>query len=322
MLCALVDSRQIVLRASTLLQSEYQRNRSKTVSAIVDQIKKATFSQRPPVLTGHWSSATAFVDALQDTHKAHRVLVAELEEKASAGQLDADVVIASLFSKTTWIAHEPYLAAARARHELGMPPGKSSHLGDEVHWECLLAEVPPNSALMIVSDDGDFRDVLTGQIKAELATEWVAAQKGSVELYTTLSAFTDRYFKSIKDAADVRKHVAIQALEQTWSFKHTHAAVRRSEPTTCSRPTKRRESYLRRPPTNRSCALHRTKTSRRSWRLPWLRTGTLWTPLVSPLLNATCMGRLSRRLIRRSKTFSGKPGHGHWRHATECGPAL
>lgn len=88
-------------------------------------------------------------------------LVKELRQVADSEianhNLKADDVIDSLFIQCPSQSIDMSVSdKARARKELGNPPGKPNSLGDAVNWEWLLESIPKGESLVIISSDGDF----------------------------------------------------------------------------------------------------------------------------------------------------------------------
>lgn len=178
----------------------------------------------------------AEVQQFRDGYKALETARAKLAEAVmnAAGErkLGADMLFEAIAAVATVIATTPdILLAAQRRKIIGDPPGKGDSHGDQIIWESLLAAVPAETALHVISKDGDYASNFDGsEPKPSLSIEWMHAKNADLHLHEELRPFLNAHFAHIKLATDIEKLAAIDRLESTGYFAETHLAVETLEP--------------------------------------------------------------------------------------------
>jgi predicted nucleic acid-binding protein len=209
------------------VEDEFWRNRERVISEALDLFDKTKASATLPNLIRSNPKSSELRQAVERVNDLVKELrkVADLE--IADHKLKADDVIDSLFKQCPPLAVDANIIdRAKARKELGNPPGKANSLGDAVNWEWLLESTPKGESLVIISSDGDFEsELLKGRPKEFLAREWTRAMKGDLELFKGLPDFLKKYFPDIKLSDEIDKSIAIENLENSLSFMATHNAI-------------------------------------------------------------------------------------------------
>lgn len=164
---------------------------------------------------------------LKQVDNKHADLVDKILSDATAGELNADRLVADLFEKSKIMkASGDRLVSAVWRVRLGNPPGKENSLGDAVNWECLLAEVPNGTDVYLVSEDKDFRSQLSVEgIHEFLEREWKEKKNSNIYFFPRISSFFKEHFPNIKLASEAEKDLLIQKLANSGSFAATHSVI-------------------------------------------------------------------------------------------------
>lgn len=68
-------------------------------------------------------------------------------------------------------------------------------------------------------------ELLKGQPKEFLLREWARAEKGNLALFKSLPVFLKEYFPDIKLSDEIDKSIAIEKIENSFSFMATHSAI-------------------------------------------------------------------------------------------------
>lgn len=205
---------------------EYERNRPKVVAEALKALRDSRVLVRAPSLSEGLLERESLQAAVREAQKAHSILLGLLEDQAANVDLPADQAIRLLIKAARRLPTEPVLATARERRDLRRPPGKADSLGDAISWEALLANVPENEDLHLVSSDADFRSPLDSRrIHEYLKSEWMAAKSSDVILYPDLGGFLENHFAAIRVPSDIPKVRLIQRLATSSSFESTHSIV-------------------------------------------------------------------------------------------------
>lgn len=207
---------------------EFERNRD---AKIADATKATGTVKLGLNLPAHYRASDdykALAKDLADLNKRYAKLASQVDQDVKARKLAADILVGELFLKAKLLPHDPKIYARaidRMRH--GNPPGKkSATIGDEINWEHLLAGVPSDEDIHIVSVDRDWASPLQQEeIHSFLAREWQLKKAGNAVLYTRIADFFEAHFPEIKLASDVAKNAAIERLVTSPNFQTTHSAV-------------------------------------------------------------------------------------------------
>lgn len=228
-LAALIDSKQIKLFLTSQVKQEFDRNRGSKIEDALKKLREARFNLSFPAFCKGYEEYEALRSAMQAASKLHSELLTKVIGDAESNKLNADPVIAELFSKAEIIETTiDIYNKAIMRVRVGNPPGKDESLGDALNWQCLLSKGPNGSDLFLVSDDKDFRSKLkTDSFSEFLASEWLVAKKSRIIYYQRISEFFKENFPEIKIASEVAKDSAIKLLKESRSFAVTHAAIAR-----------------------------------------------------------------------------------------------
>lgn len=228
---ALVEVDQLRIFKNVQLEDEIERNREKKIVTALDVYKKSATSAQIPRFAVHFDEAKELLDASKALQKAKSELSKRIDQEIGGGELRADKLIKQLLEAAVDApVSDDVLQKARWRQIRGNPPGKSDSIGDQIHWEALLASDDADGDLHLVSFDGDFASPLSGQSpNRKLAKEWEAKTGGALHVYNSLGDFAKAHFGDISLPSDVKKSAAISKLVTTTNFETTHKQVNKLE---------------------------------------------------------------------------------------------
>lgn len=226
-LIALVKADQLKLYIDDHLKDEFYRNRERKLEESIRDFSKGTIAKGVPRYMRDYPEAEKYSESVETVAKLRDAMITRTKEDAKAKSLFADKLFADILEvcPPTKINSE-IMTASLNRRLKGNPPGKYPSLGDQIHWETLLSEVPSGTDLHIVSKDGDFESTLhKGSAHPFLVDEWQERKKGQLWLHNELRPFLNSKFPDIKLAVDVEKHAAISRLVEAGNFQATHNAI-------------------------------------------------------------------------------------------------
>lgn len=218
----IVKTSDINLIVTSQQVDEFYRNRDKVIADVVKELSTAI--SIPQLFSGHADYKAIKKQAEMIRAEVERVKNETLEA-AQDGSLKADAIISRLF-KDAIVVDAPTIAKAKRRSDVGNPPGKAGSIGDAINWEVLLATVPVDENLHIVSRDGDFASALDKtQLNSFLQKEWDKGRLGTIHLYETLNGLFKTNFPQIKLMDEYIKDDLIRQLGQSLSFDSSRAIV-------------------------------------------------------------------------------------------------
>lgn len=224
---ALINKGKLRLYTNEQLRDEFYRNREQKLKESTQEFAKHSIPKGVPRYMNDYPEAKEYRETLAAYEKLRDSLIDRAKAEALVKELEADKLFADILA-----ASKPAKVDAKViqkaldRRLRGNPPGKPTSLGDQIHWELLLSEVPIGTDLHIVSKDGDFESSLnSGAANQFLADEWMREKKGALSLHTELRPFLNSKFPDIKLAVDVEKADAIERLVNSGTFASTHAAI-------------------------------------------------------------------------------------------------
>lgn len=223
----LINSSKLKVYTNDQLRDEFYRNREKKLQESIKEFSKISIPKGMPRYMNAYHEADEYRKTVALYEKLRDSLVNRAKEEAQAKTLEADKLFASIIEATMPIKlTDETIQKALARQLRGNPPGKPNSLGDQIHWEVLLAEVPEGSDLHIVSKDGDFASSLNPRAADQfLVDEWAEKKKGTLSVHSELRPFLNSKFSDIKLVVDAEKADAISRLVNSGSFASTHAAI-------------------------------------------------------------------------------------------------
>lgn len=203
---------RIRLLVSDYLRDEFYRNRE---NEIARSIKLFESNQTDWSIPNIFTAYPEFIELNKIKNELKKTKIALLDavrKDIHKSSLIADSVIADLFeSAKVHIVSEAILKLGADRAVHARTPGKRGSCGDAVHWEWLLAIMPNNENLTIISEDEDFQSRLyPGVLSSYLSEEWNKKKGSKCKLYTSLSSFLKVHFPKIKIADDVDKIYAAE----------------------------------------------------------------------------------------------------------------
>jgi hypothetical protein len=222
-----IDGDQITLYLPDLTAEEYFRNRDKVILEQLAQLGSSKLQIGIPVFIRESGAAREFSEALKSANEKKKLLLAEAQHNATERDFRADKLISEIFSKAVRIeTTDPLIERARLRVQLGNPPGKPNALGDRVNWEALLAAVPDDVDLYLITRDGDYISQFdTSSPNMFLVQEWKKSKNGNVKLFSGIRTFAKIVDETIEFKTDPQKTEAISELAESFSFASTHAVI-------------------------------------------------------------------------------------------------
>lgn len=230
-LVRLVHAKTIKLYLTAQVVNEFSRNRDAKLAESFAKFRFPTVSGTPSFMM-NLQLCKPYMKALNVFEKVHSLLIKSAKEAASKRELAADVIFASIVeeAKVIEISDEHYKAAKR-RHRLGNPPGKSNSVGDQLNWEILLSSVPSGAILHIITKDGDYASKLDPTVPSTfLVNEWKEIHASDVFIYEQIGQFFQAKFPAEDFALDIEKREAIDRLINSGAFATTHSAIALLEP--------------------------------------------------------------------------------------------
>lgn len=224
---ALIEDGQLRIFKNSQLEDEIDRNRENKIVAALDVYKKSAISAQIPRFAAHFEEAEELLSASKKLQQAKSKLTQRISDEIEGGELRADRLIRQILdaAEDTPISDE-VLQKARWRQIRGNPPGKRDSIGDQIHWEALLAHAETADDLHIVSLDGDFASAIdAGKANPKLIREWKVKTGGDLHVYNSLGAFAKAHFGEISLPSDVKKSSAISKLVATTNFENTHKQI-------------------------------------------------------------------------------------------------
>lgn len=232
-----VKSKELTLQVTSQVRDEFDRNRE---GVIFDALKEFRAQQVPksyPKLIHGYSKYENLKRLATDLQELRNDILKDAEKDARECNLEADRLIKQAFEFANVInCDDKIRKSARERMDCGNPPGKNGSYGDAINWEALLAEVPDDDDLIIVSEDSDYTTKLNPDKMSQfLIDEWESSDRnGDLTLYKTLNEFFRAHYPDIELQIEFEQDKFITALETSPSFASTHAAIAGLDP---------RESY-------------------------------------------------------------------------------
>ncbi|QJP98683.1 hypothetical protein C798_00085 [Herbaspirillum rubrisubalbicans Os34] len=215
-----IEARQVVLHLPQQVVNEWYRNREVKLKAAAEDFSRTAFQVQIPRHMAGLAMAQQFTDAVAQAKRAREVLIAEATAAARTYSLAVDEAVLALFDNAESHAEDDDIfALARMRADKGNPPGKPGSVGDQYNWETLLAKVPDESDLYVISKDGDFASALRGheasgliQPNAYLRREWQTRKSADIYIIDSIRAFNTHHERVIL-IAEAAVEVAVQLEE-------------------------------------------------------------------------------------------------------------
>lgn len=226
-LIALVRAGQLKLYIDDHLKDEFYRNRERKLEESIRDFSKGTIVKGVPRYMRDYPEAEKYAESVEAAAKLRDAMITRTKDEAKVKSLAADKLFADILevSEATKVDSN-IMTAALDRRLKSNPPGKYPSLGDQIHWEILLRDVPNGTDLHVVSKDGDFESTLNkGTAHPFLIDEWRERKGGQLSLHNELRPFLNSKFPDIRLAVDVEKNAAMSKLIDAGSFQATHAAI-------------------------------------------------------------------------------------------------
>jgi hypothetical protein len=212
---------------TTQLEDEFKRNRGSRIAKTLREFETSRVPNNFPELV---RSLPGFLQLQKNTaalEADRQSCLNTIRQAASANQLEADLVIESVLKNAEEVKVTDEIIERSSRRKMrGNPPGKKDSLGDQINWECLLAALPRQSTLVMISNDGDFASELDGaEPHPFLTEEWMAKNGGQLIVYRSIPDFLANRGKAIAQNSDFVINGLIDELERSGSFAATHSVI-------------------------------------------------------------------------------------------------
>jgi predicted nucleic acid-binding protein len=229
---ALVQNEKLKLYIPQQVVEEFYRNRERKLNESIRTFSKSEIPKSFPRYMLEYLEAEKYNAALAEFQTAKDELITRAKGEAEKKELATDRLFADILAASPAISVPDAIVDKAVRRRLrGNPPGASTSNGDQINWEVLLKEVPDETELHVVSNDGDFESkLIPGRADQFLIDEWKERKKADLSLHSELRPFLNAKFPDIKLAVDVEKQKAISALLTSNTFAETHYAVSRLKP--------------------------------------------------------------------------------------------
>lgn len=222
----LINNGTLKLYVPKQVAHEFSRNREVKLAESIKDFSEG-FSKSVPRFLIDLDEAKAFKKAVEGLSKARNDLVQKANDGAATKTFSVDTLVANVFSAAiVGDVTSEMIEKARLRKDIGNPPGKGQSLGDQINWEYLLATVPKDVTLHVVSKDGDYQSALKNGLPHNyLVDEWKEFKGGDLHLHAELKPFLNAQFGIIKLEVDKEKASAIKMLVESGGFSTTHLGL-------------------------------------------------------------------------------------------------
>ena len=179
-----------------------------------------------PAFCKEYDEYEKFNSDYSDLIKRHKAWSKKIKVDMQNQNLPADTTIRDFFDASGLIECDDYVEKAYTRYRIGNPPGKDNKYGDAINWECLLATVPHEEDLYLISSDKDYRsEFFDDTLNPFLTNEWEQKKNSTIHFYTNLVPFLNEHFKDIQLRTEQEKQELIARLINSPNFESTHGII-------------------------------------------------------------------------------------------------
>ena len=209
------------------VKREVHRNRENKINATLRNFNPCSLSI-PNIYKGY-DEYNRLYNMSKELNALQKELSQRVNRDAEQGQLQADRVINEIFNKITFFQEPDFLVErAKARYDLGNPPGKDGKYGDAINWVSLLEYAPVDVEIFFVSADKDYCSVLNNKkFNSYLKKEWNMLKRSELHFYTCLSDFFSEKLPQIELSSEKEKNDVISSLMESGTFRETHRIIAR-----------------------------------------------------------------------------------------------
>ncbi len=221
------DTNQLNILRNQQLRDEFNRNRENKINDALGMFVRPSVGSVPRLFEQYKSKSDSLRQLINDANKMHTELIEQIKVNIRDQSLKADEITRNIFGDERTILSKPILEKAKQRVETGNPPGKKGSIGDAYHWEYLLATVPDEQDLIIVTDDIDWKSPLNPlELSGFLTEEWKLRKKSKVTLYTSISEYFRNEHPDIKLSGEYKKDLWIENLKESGGFDRSRLVLR------------------------------------------------------------------------------------------------
>jgi predicted nucleic acid-binding protein len=224
-----VASGEVQLLITDQILDEFYRNREQRIEGTLKSFYGQTFNTQVPQICEDYPEVQHLRTTLKEYEQAHNALAKKVSIDIKAKNLLTDRLLQSLFDQGTKVVMDGAIVdRAKLRMSLGNPPGKNNSLGDAVNWECLLAAVPDQTDLFLISGDKDYSSPLGDEeLSGFLRDEWQRRKQSTIHFYRRISNFFKEQLPEIELANSRDRDFLVRELATSQSLLDVQKNVAR-----------------------------------------------------------------------------------------------
>ena len=222
-----IEKNNLNLYLTDQVKDEYLRNREKIVKTALDELRESKLQLKYPNLCHRYNEYKKLNDLGRKYKKELKSLIEIIEADVEKKQLEADILIKSLFNKAKIIKlSREIFSYALQRVYIRNPPGKDGDYGDAINWESLIKEKLANRPFHFITDDNDYYSIFgIDKPKEFLLQEWKEKKNTTIYFYRNLSQFFSTHLKDVQLSDEKHKEELITSLAQSLTFNNTHDCI-------------------------------------------------------------------------------------------------
>jgi len=227
-LAVLLRTKNATLWLPNQTRREFWKNREKGIKKLIEDYSNHNLLGKAPLLVREDENYGKLKETVALLEKERAEVVKRIKEQLSSEDTLADKMIKELFDLSTHIDSdfEEIFLKAHRRALCHTPPGKSEDIGDRLAWESLLAQLPQQAELHLITDDGDYEsDLSPGQPHSYLKSEWNRKKSGQLYLWKRISQFIAAKFPDASTTIDLERSLQAETLFTSGNFATTHLAI-------------------------------------------------------------------------------------------------
>jgi hypothetical protein len=224
-----VASGEVQLLITDQILDEFYRNREQRIEGTLKSFYGQTFNTQVPQICEDYPEVQHLRATLKEYEQAHNALAKKVSIDIKTKNLLTDRLLQSLFDQGTKVVMDSAIVdRAKLRMSLGNPPGKNNSLGDAVNWECLLAAVPDQTDLFLISGDKDYSSPLGDEeLSGFLRDEWQRRKQSTIHFYRRISNFFKEQLPEIEMANSRDRDFLVRELATSQSLLDVQKNVAR-----------------------------------------------------------------------------------------------
>jgi PIN domain len=209
------------------VEKEFWKNREGAIEKHLSTFEKGGIMGSVPLLVREHPSFVKLKKSSLEFEKTRAEIIAHVRGEVLKEDTQADRLVRTLFSQSNRIdTSGKIFADANERAMRHLPPGKQDGLGDRINWCALLATVPPDQELHVISEDGDYAsEADSDMISSYLRHEWKVKKKSEIAVWKRASKFLASKVPGAANAIEVERTLLVESLEKSPNFATTHKII-------------------------------------------------------------------------------------------------